>query len=226
MKKSPGTQPMSERKPARINLKKALIAGTAGVLLVAAVIYLIYRYEPAAILAEYLARGIHPGLFLFMMLILPLLGVPITIFLVLVGIKFGIVQGVLLSAVIMLGHMAITYYLVHSFMRKWITALLKHYNVSIPKLKDDKNRGHAFIFMLIPGPPYVVKNNLLALAEVGFVPYMIINWTAQFGLSIPFIILGGGVMEMDPKILMAAVALLLAGYLLVYCLRKKYGNQG
>jgi uncharacterized membrane protein YdjX (TVP38/TMEM64 family) len=215
---------MQEKKPEKINLRKAAIAGTAVIILLATAAYIIHYYEPSLILTEYLSRRIHPGIFITLMLVLPLLGVPIGIFLVLVGIKFGIVQGLLLSALIMPCHMALTYYLVHSFLRNWITTLLKPYKVSIPKLRNDQNRWHAFVFMLIPGLPYVAKNNLLALAEMPFVPYMVINWTAQFGLSIPFIILGSAIMEMDLRFLIAALTLLLGGYLLQLYIRKKYGN--
>jgi uncharacterized membrane protein YdjX (TVP38/TMEM64 family) len=215
---------MQEKKPEKINLRKAAAAGTAVIIMVTTAVYIFHYYDPSLILTEYLSRRIHPGIFISLMLILPLLGVPLSIFLVLVGIKFGIVPGLLLSAVIMLCHMALTYYLVHSFLRNWITTLLKPYKVSIPKLRNDRNRWHAFVFMLIPGLPYVAKNNLLALAEMPFVPYMAINWTAQFGLSIPFIILGSAIMEMDLTILIAALTLLLGGYLLQFYLRKKYGN--
>ncbi len=216
---------MQKKKPEKIKTGKLVMAGTAGIVLLTAALYLVYHYELANILKEYLSQRMPPGIFLFLMLVLPLVGVPISIFLVLVGIKFGIVEGALLSAVIMCCHMAITYYLVHSFMRKWLTSLLAHYNLPVPKLRGDKKRRHAFIFMLIPGLPYTVKNYVLALAEIGFAPYMTINWTAQFGLSLPFIILGSAVMEMNLKILMMAIALLSAGYLLQYYLRKKYGNS-
>ncbi len=215
---------MQEKKPGKIDTGKLVIIGTAAVVVLTTAIYLIYRYEPTIILSEYLSSHIHPTLFLFLMLLLPLVGVPITIFLVLVGIKFGIVQGLLLSSLIMAFHMAVTYYLVHSFLRRWVEVLLKPFNLSIPKFDDDKKRWPAVIFMLIPGLPYAAKNNLLAMAELGFIPYMVINWTAQFGLSIPFIVLGGALMEMDLKILITALALLLAGYLLQHFLRKKYGN--
>jgi len=215
---------MRGKKPEKINISKVVMAGTAAIVILTTVIYILYNYEPTVVLKEYLSSRGHPAIFLFLMLVLPIVGVPITIFLVLVGIKFGIVYGLLASAVTMFCHMAVTYYLVHFSLRKWITVLLKPYNVSVPKLSGKKHRLHAFIFMLIPGVPYAVKNNLLALAKMPFVPYMIINWTAQFGLSIPFIILGGAVMKMDLKILITALALLAGGYLLQYYLRKKYGN--
>jgi uncharacterized membrane protein YdjX (TVP38/TMEM64 family) len=170
---------------------------------------------------SYLESHIHPGIFIALMLILPIVGAPISVFLVLVGMKFGIVEGILLSAVLMFLHMAITYYLVHSFFRSWITRLLKSYNMIIPDIGNSYNRWHALAFMLIPGLPYAVKNNLLALGGIPFTPYMVINWTAQFGLSIPLIILGGAVIEMNLSILGIAIVLLLASLLLKYSMRKR-----
>ena len=214
---------MNEKKSG-LNIRQLTITGTILIVALAVGIYVVYKYDPAETLKTYLESGVHPAVFLSLMLVLPLLGVPISIFLVLIGMKFGIVAGLFLSAVIMFCHMAITYYLVHTFMRQWIVKMLAPYKVSIPRLREDKNRWHAFFFMLIPGLPYIAKNNLLALAEVPFVSYMTINWTAQYGLSIPMIILGGAILEMNLKILSIAVALILAGYLLQHYLRKKYRN--
>ncbi len=184
--------------------------------------YLMHSHNLLVILKEYLESNINPVFFLFLMLILPIVGVPLSFFLVLVGMKFGTVEGVLLSAALMLCHMAATYFLIHSFLRKWIYILLKFFHIPIPETKGDHNKWHAFIFMLIPGLPYAVKNNLLALTGMPLLPYLTINWTAQFGLSIPLIVLGSAVMEMNLAILGIALALLLAAYLLQYFLRKKY----
>ncbi|MBM9604965.1 TVP38/TMEM64 family protein [Desulfopila inferna] len=184
--------------------------------------YLIHSHNLLVILKEYLESNINPVFFLLLMLILPIVGVPLSFFLVLVGMKFGTAEGVLLSAAVMLFHMAATYFLIHSFLRKWIYALLKFFHIPVPEIKGDHNKWHAFIFMLIPGLPYAVKNNLLAMTGMPLLPYLTINWVAQFGLSIPLIILGSAVMEMNLAILGIALALLLAAYLLQYFLRKKY----
>lgn len=216
---------MNKKKDKKFNIQRMTITGTTIIILLASLLYIINYYEAPAMLKQYLESCIHPAIFISLMLILPLMGVPISIFLILVGIKFGAIEGILLSAVAMLWHMAVTYFLVHSFLRKRLTALLQPYNVSIPKLKNGKNRWPAFIFMLIPGLPYAVKNYLLAMAEVGFVPYMFINWTAQFGISIPFIILGSAVLKMNLSMLMSALFLFLAGYLIQHYLRKKFSTR-
>jgi uncharacterized membrane protein YdjX (TVP38/TMEM64 family) len=216
---------MPEPRPGKSNLGKLSLAGGVLVALLAAAAFIVSDHEPAVMLREYLATRSHPGIFIVLMLVLPVLGVPISIFLVLVGIRFGVVGGVLLSAGIMFCHMALTYYLVHTFLRKWIVALLLAHDVAIPRLASPKNRRLAFVFMLIPGLPYAVKNNLLALSEMPFGPYMAINWTAQFGLSIPFIILGGVVMEMNPAILLLVLGFFGGTYLLQHYLKKKYRNR-
>lgn len=214
---------MPEKKEKKITLRTLTIAGTAAVVLLACIIYVVYNFEPATALQRYLESHVHPAVFLALMLVLPLIGAPISIFLVLIGIKFGIVEGMLLSAGIMFCHMAVTHYLTHTFLRRWIINLLEPYSVTLPKLKADTSHRHAFIFMLIPGLPYAVKNNLLALTDLPFIPYMTINWIAQYGVSFPFIILGGAILTMDLRILMIALTLLLGGYLLRQFLRKKQG---
>jgi uncharacterized membrane protein YdjX (TVP38/TMEM64 family) len=216
---------MPEPHPVKSKIRKLRRAGGVLAVLLAIAAFIVHNYEPGALLREYLSSRVHPGIFIALMLILPVLGAPISIFLILVGIKFGVVGGVLLSALLMFCHMALTYYLAHTFWRKWIVALLLAHDVAIPRLDGQKNRRLAFVFMLVPGLPYAIKNNLLALSEMPFGPYMAINWTAQFGLGIPFIILGGVVMEMNPAILILVLGFLVGSYLLQHYLKKKYRNR-
>jgi uncharacterized membrane protein YdjX (TVP38/TMEM64 family) len=204
------------------NISSLVIKGGLLAIPLMAAIYTIYTYDLLVLLKTYLESGINPVVFLLLMAILPIVGAPISFFLVLVGMKFGTIEGILLSAFIMLFHMVATYFLVRTFLGKWIFGLLGSMKVTLPK--GDHNKWHAFIFMLIPGLPYVAKNYLLALTGMPLTPYLITNWTAQFGLCIPLIILGSAVMEMDLSILGIAFTLLLAGYLLQHYVRKKYGK--
>jgi uncharacterized membrane protein len=67
----------------------------------------------------------------------------------------------------------------------------------------------------------MVKNNLLALTGMPLVPFLLIGWLSQFFTSIPFIIFGGAVMEMDYSVLALALALILVGFLLQRFIRNK-----
>lgn len=214
---------MHDTKSRKTSIARLVILGTALAILLILSAYVIYQHEPSAVLKHYLESRISPALFLFLMLFLPILGVPISIFLVMIGMKFGIVEGTLLSALVMLLHMVFTYYLVHSFLRAWITSLLRYCNIPIPpETKKPPSHRHAIIFMLIPGLPYVAKNNLLALAGLSFVPYLLINWTTQFALSVPLILLGGAVTETNLSVLAVALTLVLGSYILQRYIRQKY----
>lgn len=190
------------------------------VLLAGLAIYVAMQHDPTVYLKTYLEE-VDPLIFFFLMVLLPVGGAPISIFLVLVGMKFGLVSALALSGLSMLAHMVMSYYLVDSFLEGWLSRLLKSLRMSIPSLKGENRYWHAFLFMLIPGLPYTMKNYALALAGVSFLPYILINWTAQFTMSIPLIVVGKGLIEMDPLILGAAGILLLSVYLLHYYLRKR-----
>jgi uncharacterized membrane protein YdjX (TVP38/TMEM64 family) len=176
--------------------------------------YAFINHEPLTVLKNYLESRVHPLLFILLMAVLPICGVPISLFLVLVGMRFGIATGIALSAVTMLFHLIATYYLVHSFLRVWITGLLQRFSIPVPELQIMSNKRYAFVFMLVPGLPYVVKNNLLALTGLPLVPYLLIGWLSQFLTAISFVIFGGAVIEMNYSILALALVLILAGFLL------------
>ncbi len=176
--------------------------------------YAFINHEPLTVLKNYLESRVHPLLFILLMAVLPICGVPISLFLVLVGMRFGIATGIALSAVTMLFHLSATYYLVHSFLRLWITGLLQRFSIPVPELQIMSNKRSAVVFMLVPGLPYVVKNNLLALTGLPLVPYLLIGWLSQFLTAISFVIFGGAVIEMNYSILALALVLILAGFLL------------
>jgi len=200
---------------------KTIAAAVVLILGAGAAVYLFSYHDPLQALERHLQQ-IHPLVFLSAMAILPIVGAPISIFMVLVGIEFGIASGIAVTALLMAFHMAVSYYLANSFLYKWLAALLRLFNITLPGFVGRLSKQTAFIFMLIPGVPYVVKNNVLALSKMDFLPYMLINWTAQFAMSIPLIIAGKAVLDMNVAILAAAAALLLLVYLIQYLAKRRY----
>lgn len=159
--------------------------------------------------------------FVVLMALLPLAGFPITVFLFLVGVIFGVTGGIFLTGAMMIFHLLVTYYLVHSVFRPLIIRILNRFHIPAPQLPLKGRKRLAFIFMIVPGLPYTVKNFLLALADLSLPEYLVINWVAQFSLSIPVIILGKGVIRMDPLVLSAGVLLLLIVLAGQYYLRRR-----
>lgn len=205
-----------------IGTRPAVIGGL--ILLIAGGL-LLHHFDLSGILKDYLSSHVPPAVFIVLMAILPILGAPIAVFLLLVGMKFGVAAGILLSAVLMAFHMAVTYYLVHFLLADRIARLLQHFKVSMPTILRNYTTWQVVIFMLVPGVPYAIKNNLLALAGYRFAPYMAINWSTQYGHGIPLIIMGGAVMEMNLAILGIALLLLLIFSLVQRHLRKKFSAK-
>jgi len=183
---------------------------------------ILFTSNPAPLVAKYLSRDTNAFVFAGLMAVLPLAGFPISIFLVLVGMVYGIIGGIFLTGAIMLFHLVVTYYLVHSLFRPLINRMLRKFEVEIPRLPGKDKKGLAFLFMITPGLPYSVKNYLFALTELPFVHFLLIAWLAQFGFSIPFIVLGKSVVQENLWILLLVVLVLLAGYLLVWRLQRRF----
>ncbi len=93
---------------------------------------------------------------------------------------------------------------------------------SLPKVPTDKVIPFTIFFMAIPGPPYVLKNYILAFSGVPLRYYLGLGWPVNFLLGIPFVGLGASAMEMNPLLFAVFLFLLLLIFLLVRWLRQKY----
>lgn len=211
---------MNKAKVRRLTLAVLVIVASLAVILL---IY--YQRDAVGDLHEYLQNRVNPAVFLLLMLILPITGVPLSIFLLLVGIKFGILWGIVLSGVLMCFHMIFTYWLVHSFLRSWIIRFMNSVELSAYASRRTLNTWHLVIFMLIPGLPYAIKNNLLALSGIEFKRYLLINWSTQFPMSVPLVLAGAAVIEMNPLTLSIVFLLLVMVVFLQQYARKKFGES-
>lgn len=201
---------------------------TAFWIVAAAVLIFVLAYhqgDAVVRLHDYLQNHVNPFIFLLLMLILPIIGAPLSIFVLLVGLKFGLLIGLMITALLMGLHMICTYYIVHSFLRGWIIKLLKRLDLPAYTTKRTLNTWHLVIFMLIPGLPYAIKNNLLALSGIEFKRYLLINWTTQFPMSIPLVLAGAAVIEMNPLTISIVFFLLVLVVFLQQYARKKFGES-
>ena len=77
----------------------------------------------------------------------------------------------------------------------------------------------------IPVAPYAIKNFLLALAGIPFRIYLSMNWGCQAVLATPSVILGGSIADLNPIMFLGALTGLVAIYLVVNRIEKKFGKQ-
>jgi uncharacterized membrane protein YdjX (TVP38/TMEM64 family) len=130
-----------------------------------------------------------PG-FLLSMGLLPALGLPISPFLVLAGLKFGFPLAVALAGLATLLHLLIAFGVGRSVLRPVVAAFLRRHRRRLPTLARPGRRLPTFLFVVVPGLPYSFKNYLLALGDLPLAQYVGLVWTGQMAIALPFIGLG------------------------------------
>jgi len=155
----------------------------------------IWRLEPMRWIDFVLNRDTQPLLFLTLWAILPIFGFPMTIFLVLAGVKFGIVWGILLTLAVMPVHMIASYLVARSFLYRPLLGFLERRGYSLPHLANRRVITGMFVFVSLPGPSYALKNYLLALLDIPFMTYLGMNWSIQSLLHVPIIGLSGAAIQ-------------------------------
>lgn len=168
---------------------------------------------------------LSPVLFISLMILLPVLGFPISVFLVVGGIKFGIVLATALWLVVLPIHTIIGYLAV-KFLRPWLQKLLNNtLGYDIPTIPPNRQALFSLLFLAIPAIPYAAKNYLLPMAGVSMRYCILLNCLVQSVLGLPFIILGKSGAEMDPTLFYVALLAFFALYLLLRWVKKKYRQE-
>ncbi len=209
--------PIHKRKQAILLAAGAAACGIAGV------IFLFVAYDPSVWLSFVVNENTKPVLFVILMSVLPVLGFPISIFLVLAGVKFGIALGVLVAAMTMPVHLILSFLVAHSLFRRNLERILKRGGYRLPRVEKDRALPFTLFFAAVPGPPYAVKNYFLAMSGIPFRYYMAVNGPVQLAIFVPFIGLGGSAAGMNFWLASAFALLLLGIYFLVRRLKRKYG---
>lgn len=165
-----------------------------------------------------------PATFFALMAVLPILGFPISVFLVVAGLKFGLLVGLAVSAAVMPIHLAAAYLLAGRLLHDPIRRLAVKIGYEIPRVPDASAASFTFVFFAVPGIPYALKNLLLPLGGIPFRLYFITGWIVQWVMGIPFMGVGDGVARMNPYMLGVFVVLMVVGYLVVRWFRARYGD--
>lgn len=210
--------------PVRRNKGPLVLAGIGVLALAAAALYLIVEYDLFTRFVNYLDEGMSTGLFLVLIAVLPIFGAPFSPFLILAGIKFGILGGLGLLMAIMPVHFLVTYGLA-TLLHQRLRRFLEHYGYRIPEIPAERAALFSFIWLALPGMPYAVKNFALPLAGVPFRYCLWMNWAVQGVYAVGFVVLGRSAADMNPTVFVAALAILAGTYGLVRWLKNRYGSE-
>lgn len=139
-------------------------------------------------------------------LLLPLAGVPISIFLVLAGMRFGLGMGMAVSTLCIFFHNMVAYKITHGTFRRRLRNWLEHRGRSIPPIREERRALYTGIFAAVSGPPYALKLYLLALTDVPFRIYLWVGATTYSAFSLIPVAAGAVASEVKPVWILALVA--------------------
>lgn len=169
-----------------------------------------------------LEEHVHPAVFILLMTLAPVVGVPISIFLVLAGVRFGTWQGIALMAATMPVNMIICYLLSRHLLERFIRRMAADRGYELPQFPPDRVIPYSLIFVAFPGPPYSLKCYLLPLLGVRFWHYLWTSWTVEVALGIPFVGFGGAAARTNFALSALFVGVFVIIYLLLRWLKKRY----
>lgn len=139
----------------------------------------------------FLESEIHPVLFVVLMAVLPVVGFPFSVFLVLAGVKFGAVGGMLVTVALLPVHMSLCFVLARWWVRRPLLRLLERRGYRPWLMHVDRPRWFLVVFLLLPGPPYILKTYMLALTGLPFRYFLPLNFVTESVVTLPIAALGG-----------------------------------
>ncbi len=199
-------------------------------LALAAVAWFLYTHRHDLDRETLMAYGesIHGPGFLAAFFILPLAGFPLSIFLVLAGVRFGLGGGMAAAAAAMTFHHFAAFRIAHGLFRDRVRERMEKAGYGIPPIDPKHRVWFTALFAALHGPPYVAKLYLLALTDVPFRIYFWIGAPIYIAFCAIPVGAGSAVVDFNPTwlyVLTGATALLLlAGYLLRHRLARAMGK--
>jgi uncharacterized membrane protein YdjX (TVP38/TMEM64 family) len=113
------------------------------------------------------------------LLILPVLGAPVSVLFIVAGARFGPLGGLAVTAVSIAFHLVFSWWLAHGWLRAPFDHLFKKLGFERPKLRGSDHALLCSLVALVPGPPYAAKNYLLALSGAPFRTFFLASLPAH-----------------------------------------------
>ncbi|MDH4573427.1 TVP38/TMEM64 family protein [Salinicola acroporae] len=152
---------------------------------------------------------LHPLPLLAAMILLPALGLPMTPFYVIAGLRFGIPGGLAFSAIATLLNLLLCYAIAHGRLRPTLSRAIERRFPALAGL--DQARGDAwrvtFLIKLVPGVPMFIKHYALGIAGVPRSIYLTVALMTTGPYAVAFVVLGKSALEGNIGQILVAMAL-------------------
>ena len=160
--------------------------------------------------------------FLALFMILPLVGFPISVFLVLAGMRFGFLGGMAAATVAIFFHNYVAFRLTHGLFRTRLRDFLQRSGYSIPSIKSHHRVQFTSLFAAIHGPPYAAKLYLLALTDIPFGIYYWVGASVYTLFSVVPVGAGSAVTTLNLTWIYAILGCLVLLPLVGYWLQRRF----
>ncbi len=139
-------------------------------------------------------EGAHPGILLVALAVLPLLGFPVSALLLIAGVTYGEVTGMVVS---MLGLMLNNTlgYAIAAKLRAPVQTWVEKKGVKVPVVPPRDYTKIVLLFRITPGLPLCFQNYLLGLARIPFLTYFWVSIPPQLVVVAGFVLTGGALFE-------------------------------
>jgi uncharacterized membrane protein YdjX (TVP38/TMEM64 family) len=143
-------------------------------------------------------------------MVLPLLGVPVSLFLLVIGIRFGLGWGILLTSVAMTFHHLAVFRITHGLLHRRVRGWCQRLGYPIPPVPEHRRTAFTVVFALVHGPPYIAKLYLLALTNIPLRTYLVVGAPIYILSALPLLAFGHAFISLNPGWIAAAIAILIA----------------
>jgi uncharacterized membrane protein YdjX (TVP38/TMEM64 family) len=173
-----------------------------------------------------LERNLSFGAFLALMTVLPVVGVPVSAFLVLGGVRFGTGWSLLAMAITFPIHLLAVDWVTRSVLRPRLQRFLSRRGYRLPEIPPHRRVLYTSIFTAVPSLPYAIKNYLLVLGGISRRLCFGLVLPIHLAAGVPFVVLGESVISLNAALALVLVALILLGQIAVGRLGKRVEGTG
>lgn len=160
------------------------------------IVFLIWQHWDHESFQEW-KKEAGPVPFFLALALLPLVGVPATPFYLLAGATFGLPTALAGSAAALALHLAISYWLARSPLRRTLSRWLEKSGRRLPTLERLGAWRFTLIVKFLPGLPPVLKHAAIAVAGVPFPVFFTVCFSVSAFYAAGFILLGESAFDHD-----------------------------
>ncbi len=161
----------------------------------------------------------NPAIFVAALAVLPYCGMPVTFLYVAAGSVYGPKMGLLWTALGLALNFPLGYFIGKHWLRGWLEIWLTKRGLRLPEVPPGELGKLTVLTRIIPGPPLVAQNFLLAMAGVPFGQYMLYSVPLQLLFAAGIITAGGALMKGNTKLAVTGVCLVIALGLLAHVVK-------